>query len=484
MRWYFASILWISALALWGVPGTVSAKKASRLYKKRARFTAVHPSLQKATPRPPATNPDLLSKSDEPIPAGEQAVYWARPLRLRPGLKIRSTAQSSATSLGEVRGDTEIAVSDRLYPRTAGDQCSQWLKAIPEGYLCRNEVELRPGYLSDPPNSERPPSWQRFRYGVVKVASATLQYATGQPASEAGYLRGPLHRGDGITVVRELSDRVQVYGKQWLRKMDVALTTPPALAPIALQKIAPAQRFMVAWAVPPPGESQVAVHVAGQPEAPPLWLPRYSQLYFTDGKASPGRILVYLSEGARAALGTRPDAATPEATAATRKGAALEIDARSLRRITPTAPPIDLKPEERWIDISLSEQVAIAYLGPNPLFAALVSTGQGTTPPGSFAIYRKYVTQTMANMRGAAAQYDFREVPFAQFFNGRIGLHAVLWHDLLGHPVSHGCVNMSPAAAEQFFAFTQPDMPSGWHTINSGNAQTSPFRGTRVVVRR
>ena len=96
------------------------------------------------------------------------------------------------------------------------------------------------------------------------------------------------------------------------------------------------------------------------------------------------------------------------------------------------------------------------------------------------------MTQTMANLAGAAEQYDFREVPHAQFFNGRIGLHAVLWHDKLGHAVSHGCVNLSPPAAEQFFAFTFPDLPIGWHTITTPAHHGGPplSRGTRVIVRK
>src|SRR5262249_33137319 len=126
--------------------------------------------------------------------------------------------------------------------------------------------------------------------------------------------------------------------------------------------------------------------------------------------------------------------------------------------------------------------------------AALVSTGKdalghNATPPGAFYIYRKYTTQTMANIRGAESQYDFREVPYAQFFNGRIGLHAVLWHDLLGHPVSHGCVNLSPAAAGQFFPSPRPEMPIGWPPVTASAPATKVasslgFRGTRVVVRR
>jgi lipoprotein-anchoring transpeptidase ErfK/SrfK len=155
-----------------------------------------------------------------------------------------------------------------------------------------------------------------------------------------------------------------------------------------------------------------------------------------------------------------------------------EVEARHLRRVLRSPPPADLAPGERWIDVSLGEQVATAYEGAAPVFAALVSTApHGGTPAGSYAVYRKYRRQTMANIAGARAQYDFRQVPHAQFFHGRFGLHAALWHDLLGHPVSHGCVNLSPADAERLFAFTAPALPPGWHALTTDS-------GTRIVVRR
>lgn len=501
MRWFYAWVLGVSALTICGEPffadsTTEAAKKRTSSSKKHPRRLHTRTAALRPTPPVPAqTDAPPHPAHFEPAPAGEVAVYWAQPQRPRSGVKIRAIPSQQAETLGEMRSDTAAAVKATAlaHRHTAGDKggCRAWLEVVPAGYLCHDEVELRPGYLSDPPPQEKATRWQRFRYGIIKVASAVLERPTGQPAPNAGYLRSILHRGDGVTVVRELADRVQVYGQKWLRKMDVALATPPALSPVNLQAMPPAQRFLVAWAVPPPGETQVALyplgtsaqgggpgHMAGR--AQPIFVPRYSQLFWADGKASPGRMLVYLSDETRATLGTR------EGTQAAAQAAAFEIEATELRRVTPAPTPAGLQEGDRWIDISLSEQVAVAYLFDTPLFAALVSTGKSSTPPGAFSIYRKYLTQTMANMSGAASQYDFREVPYAQFFNGRIGLHAVLWHDLLGHPVSHGCVNLSPAAAEQFFNFTKPELPPGWHTVNGISAKTpfDYFRGTRVVVRR
>lgn len=392
----------------------------------------------------------------EPPPAGDQVVWWALPRTPRLPLKIRAAQSRGASTIGEARGVTAIQVLPDARPARQGD-CREWLAAVPAGYVCRKDVSLQPGYASAPPAQESALGWQRYRYGVVTARQVSL---SGAPGS---FLRSTLHHGDGVTVLREANGRAQLIGKTWLARKDVELATPSKMAPINLGALPPGAR--PAWLVPPAGESLVPAYLPGAAGAaapalsPVALLPRYGLVFVTDAPASPGRVVVQLSEETRAAIRDK-DAAEAQA------GPLLEIEAAVLRRFIPVAPPPEVGPEERWVDISLSEQVAAAYVGKTPLFAALVSTGKGNmTPPGSFFIYRKYLSQTMANQRGAASQYDFRQVPHAQFFNGRIGLHAVLWHDSLGEPVSHGCVNLSPAAAAQFFAFSAPALPPGWHSV-------------------
>lgn len=419
----------------------------------------------------------------EPPPAGEVAVQWASPRPGQGSVKVRAYPSHGSPSLGDMHAGSALALKHEPTQR-GGAGCRGWLPALPDGYVCVDQVQIKSGYLSSPPQQERATGWQRMRYGVVRADSAILSQRPGQQAggvSEAGYLRGVLRRGDGVTIVREREEHVQIWSRHWLRRTDVTVSVPSPLAPIHVQGLPVGQRMMLAWVVPPAGETQTRLHLPGG--TPSVFLPRYTPIYCSEVRPGPAghpeaaRAVVHLSDDARQILAGKPEA----------QAAAFEMDASQLRRITAATPPPGLLPDERWVDISLSEQVAVAYQGETPLFAALVSTGaHGATPPGTFWVYRKYVTQTMANQRGAASQYDYREVPHAQFFNGRIGLHAVLWHDLLGHPVSHGCVNMSPATAEQFFSFTKPEVPSGWHTVN-GDPPTrgAPWlRGTRVVVRK
>jgi lipoprotein-anchoring transpeptidase ErfK/SrfK len=445
--------------------------------------------------------PDTGASELEPPPAGEQVVRWALPRSSRQVVKIKAAPRRDAMTLGQARGATALLVGGDPPVRGAG--CKQWLRAEPAGYVCAAEVTVRTGWLSAPPAAELGTAWQRLRYGVVRAVQTQVRGGAGR------FLRALLRRGDGVTVTRTLGQEVLLAGRQRLPAADVQLVTPPQVKPVPLGGLPPGQR--VAWAVPPQGESLVPLYLPGQSQ-PAAYAPRYTVLHYSvqnysstsyssptytaisysaqhpgaqhpgahptvDGNPAPPRVQVTLPEDTV----LQPVLGGGEA----RPGRTFEIDAAHLRRFTPATPPPEIGPDERWLDISIGDQVATAYVGRTPAFATLVSTGVATRP-GSFFIYRKYLTQTMANLSGASSQYDYREVPWAQFFDGRIGLHAVLWHDLLGHPVSHGCINLSPPSAQQLFAFTGPPLPPGWHSVTGAAPDGGPpaLRGTRVVVRR
>jgi len=387
-------------------------------------------------------------------------------------VKVLALPSYAATTLGEMRGQTAMLVGQPLVTKTG--LCRSWLSALPSGYVCAAEVNVEPGYLSSPPAKEKSTGWQRFRYGVISALWTKLR-------GSGSFLRQILHKGDGVTVLQAKGDEVQLIGRQWLPRSDVQLFEPPDAPAISLDAVPSGHRL--AWAVPPVGEEGVPLFLPKSGGGPVAYLPRYGVLYVAESiESAPGRLAVVLPDATR--VGLRAVGSSRPAWVAASQ---FEVETQQLRRVVPMAAPAGIAADERWIDIHLGEQVATAYQGTRPLFAALVSTGiQGATPPGSFRVYRKYLTQTMANLAGSPSQYDYREVPHAQFFNGRIGLHAVLWHDKLGHAVSHGCVNLSPPAAEQFFSFTSPDLPSGWHTITTPAHHGQPTApvGTRVIVRK
>jgi lipoprotein-anchoring transpeptidase ErfK/SrfK len=47
--------------------------------------------------------------------------------------------------------------------------------------------------------------------------------------------------------------------------------------------------------------------------------------------------------------------------------------------------------------------------------------------------------------------YYLQGVPYFMTYYGSLGFHGAYWHDDFGSPVSHGCVNMSPADAKWLY---------------------------------
>ena len=82
--------------------------------------------------------------------------------------------------------------------------------------------------------------------------------------------------------------------------------------------------------------------------------------------------------------------------------------AEATTRVDPTSPdkcPKDLQPNEKWIEVRISQQTLILYEGTTPIFDTLVSTGvDGTgdpettrsTPRGAWRIHSKHITYRMA----------------------------------------------------------------------------------------
>ena len=166
------------------------------------------------------------------------------------------------------------------------------------------------------------------------------------------------------------------------------------------------------------------------------------------------------------------------------------VRARDLARPSIAEPPEELSIDgasERWIDVELASQTLVAYKGKRPVFATLVSTGRGpagsdtATRVGTFRIWTKLFTTPMDNLdqEDAERRYAIEDVPWVQFFDQAIGLHAAFWHRNFGRVHSHGCVNLAPIDARWLFAFTAPHLPQGW----TAALPTPIHRGTIVRVR-
>lgn len=158
------------------------------------------------------------------------------------------------------------------------------------------------------------------------------------------------------------------------------------------------------------------------------------------------------------------------------------LAAGDVRVPTLSRPPPGVARHETWIDVDLGTQTLVLYEGERPVFVTLISGGVGVpgsnfaTPLGVHRIIAKLRSATMDNLEHTdVVEYFYESVPFTQYI-GRVGLHAVYWHDDFGRPKSHGCINLSMADAAYLFDATSPK-------VASDAAAARGERGTVVQVR-
>lgn len=135
---------------------------------------------------------------------------------------------------------------------------------------------------------------------------------------------------------------------------------------------------------------------------------------------------------------------------------------------------------EKWIDIDLSTQTLRAMEGDKPVYEFLISSGKwAPTPTGEFAIWSKFrYTKMSGGSKELNTYYYLPNVPYVMYFHDGFGIHGAYWHNNFGHPMSHGCVNMSIADAEKIFYWSTPNIPEGQSMARSSSSNP----GTKVVV--
>lgn len=136
--------------------------------------------------------------------------------------------------------------------------------------------------------------------------------------------------------------------------------------------------------------------------------------------------------------------------------------------------------EEKWIEVSLSEQRARAWEGDKLVMEFPISSGRWSpTPTGTFHIWYKTRSQTMSGgSQELGTYYNLPNVPHNMFFYKGYALHGAYWHNNFGHPMSHGCVNQPLANAAQIFDWAGPTVPEGQGVVLA----SADNPGTRVYV--
>ena len=148
--------------------------------------------------------------------------------------------------------------------------------------------------------------------------------------------------------------------------------------------------------------------------------------------------------------------------------------------------PKGLEPWDRWIDVDITKQILVAYEGPRPVYATLVSTGKRgsaeepfDTPVGRYRVYSKQITSNMDGATATDGNYAIQDVPWVMYFKGSYALHGAFWHRSFGYVRSHGCVNLGPSDARWLFFWATPFVPEGWYGVTAGDDNP----GSTVIVR-
>jgi lipoprotein-anchoring transpeptidase ErfK/SrfK len=143
-------------------------------------------------------------------------------------------------------------------------------------------------------------------------------------------------------------------------------------------------------------------------------------------------------------------------------------------------------PNEKWIEVDLSEQRLRAWDGNSLFLETPISTGLPwwPTPEGEFRIWIKL---RYTNMEGGEGRYYYNlpNVPFVMFFENEqvpgwrgYGLHGTYWHNAFGTRRSHGCVNLPTEIAGRLFYWTTPTLKENAWTAFS----TADNPGTRIII--
>lgn len=296
--------------------------------------------------------------------------------------------------------------------------------------------------------------WYGQRLLIVEgeTAASTLQgeevyqIYTVQPGDTLFRLAGK----HGISLSRLMSIN-GISSEEWL-SLGQEVLVPRALAP-APDSVFSVSDVQTAMPIPAmqPGRTRLAIHTVQTGESLSEIAERYS-----------------VNPGALARLNGLQNTSIPD------PGRVLRVpSANSLELLENMGQRLDRARyptlTERWVEVDLREQMAIAYEGATPVRAFVISSGAGDTPTvtGTYRIWVKIAMQDMrGGSRAAGDSYHVTEVKNVQYFFEDYAFHGTYWHSNFGTPMSRGCINLTEEDAEWLFDWASPfmydDSDSGW----------------------
>lgn len=136
--------------------------------------------------------------------------------------------------------------------------------------------------------------------------------------------------------------------------------------------------------------------------------------------------------------------------------------------------------EEKWIEVSLDQQMLRAWEGDKIVMEFPISSGKwAPTPKGTYHIWYKTRSQSMiGGSKELGTYYNLPNVPHNMFFYLGYAIHGAYWHNNFGQPMSHGCVNAPLSQVSQLFEWAGPVVPLDKNVIRA----SADNPGTKVFV--
>jgi hypothetical protein len=373
-----------------------------------------------------------------PVSAAAMAAFEAgaipegtRSLRVKRSIVVRLQPRDDAKDMGTLAQDS--LVRWRSSARGQGPECPRWFAIEPVGYVCARYLE---------PSAKEPAAQEMPKLAPEELVPGTYGKVVGKEASTyrtAADVRAdrPARKLQGSVTVRKRREQ-EIDGKTYWETTSGELILASRIAVhhpsgFAGQALGAEQRLPLGWARSHSGQG---VRTRQGRHLSPRTLLSIKEVS-ADGKT------VVLSGG--------------------------DSLSRADVHLAATAPPPPhTGPKEHWLDVDLDDQVLVAYEGPRPVYATLVSTGAGKwqTPPGIYRIWIKFAESDMNGQMGDEAPYSVATVPWTMFYAKDFALHTAYWHDRFGEKRSHGCVNLSPIDARALYFWSDPDVPMGWSMAN------------------
>lgn len=371
-------------------------------------------------------------------------------------LRAEEPIYSAASSASTRRGTAALGARLPLFGAQLGPGCGgRWFSIAADAFVCEDGVALSTeAPLGLGPSSEPSVDGLPYRYYFVN-RDGSFGYDALSTA-EDGVPNAQLQPGFGVAVQRIAEKNSgDTFG----------LTSRGFWLPMrVLTPVAPTQFRGSAWS-----EDLAWVVRDGAP------------LFSAPGKRKAGATLERLTTVSIL------ETSAGKAPRYVKIGEGAWLRGEDVRSPSRAAPPAEIRPGERWLDVDLARQTLLAYQGETPILATLISSGRGAkgsetaTPPGLHRIWVKLRTSDMDNIENLAARenYAIEAVPWVMFFQRGYGLHGTFWHRRFGEVKSHGCVNLAPRDGEQLFNWTAPRLFPGWTAV----LPTPREPGTLVRVR-